>query len=130
MKKIKVMVAGALLLSSQMASADPGVFFGVVYNFGSGAGVGFSLKVLSTDKQDNVVVGAGASFYPFSQANKFGIDADIGYLTKDFAVTVGWDFLQHGVQLGAGYVDTADENVVAPATAPLLPPPPPSNVEL
>ena len=123
MKKIKVILAGALLLSSQVASADPGVFVGVVYNFGSGSGLGFSLKVLSTDRQDNVVVGVGAGFYPFSQAGKFGVDADIGYLTKNFAATVGWDFLQHGVQIGAGYVNTADEDTPVPATAAVVTPP-------
>jgi len=121
MNKFKVIFAGALLSVSQLASADPGVFFGVVYAFGAGGGPGVSLKVLSTNKEDHAVVGAGATFYPFAQANRFGLDAEAGYLAKDFAATVGWDFLQNGVQIGAGYVNTKNDSNSTQA-APLVPP--------
>lgn len=124
MNKFKIIFAGALLSVSQLASADPGVFFGLVYAFGAGGGPGVSLKVLSTNKEDHAVVGAGATFYPFSQANRFGLDVEVGYLAKDFAATVGWDFLQHGVQIGAGYVNTKDDNNSIPA-APVVPTPGP-----
>lgn len=118
MNKIKAALAVALLCSSQLSSANPGVFFGVVYSFGAGGGPGISLKVLSTNKEDHVVVGAGASFYPLASTNRFGVDADVGYLSKDFAATAGWDFLQQGVQLGVGYVNTKDNNGAAPVVVP------------
>ena len=123
MLKTKIIVASAVLLFSRLASADPGVFVGVTYAFGAGGGPGVSLKVLSTNKEDHAIVGAGVSYYPLADANKFGVDAGVGYLTKDAAVTVGWDFLQGAIQIGAGYVNTKDDNNDAPPPPP--PPPPP-----
>lgn len=110
MNKIKAILTVALLCSSAFASANPGVFFGVVYAFGAGGGPGVSLKVLSSNKEDRAVVGAGASFYPLAPTNRFGVDADVGYLSKDFAATVGWDFLQQGVLVGVGYVKTKNDS--------------------
>lgn len=93
------------------------VFFGVTDAFGTKGGPGVFLKVLSTNKEDHVV--AGTSYYPLATTNKFGIDVDVGYLAKNFAATVGWDFLQHGAQVGVGYVHTThDKAAPAPTVLP------------
>lgn len=81
-----------LLHSSQLANANLDVFLGVVYAFGTGCGPGISLKVLSTNKEDQVVAAAGAIYYPLAPTDRFGVDSDLGYLSKDFAATVGCDF--------------------------------------
>ena len=113
MNNLKLSLAIALMQTAGFASANPGVSFGVVYAFGAGGGPGISLKVLSSNKEDRAVAGVGASFYPLATSNRFGVDANVGYLSKDFGATIGWDFLQQGVQLGVGYVNTKDNNAPA-----------------
>jgi hypothetical protein len=108
---------GMLLAGATPAIADPGVFLGVTYNFGGSVGV--SLKLLSTNKEDRGALAAGVSYYPTT--SKFGIDAGAGYLFKNGAVTLGWDFLNSNPQVGIGYVNTKDNN---PASPPPPPPPP------
>jgi hypothetical protein len=108
-------LAGVLMAGSGAALADPGVFFGVTYSFGQvkpEAGLGLSLKVLSSRKEDSGVVGAGVTYYPLLSSNPFGVDVSAGYLFKDVAVTVGWDFL-HSPQVGVGYVNTRDDRAPA-----------------
>ena len=124
MKFIKISLVVSSLLLSTLAKADAGVFFGFTYAFGGG-GPAVSLKVLSSDKVNEGVVGAGVSFYPYS-ANKFGADVSAGYNFTDSGVTIGYDFLQKGVQLGVGYVNTRNDSpapapVAAPAPAPVPP---------
>ena len=114
------LLASLLIASSTTAVADPGVFFGVAYTFGQAKpsdGLGLSLKVLSTNKEDHAVVGAGVTYYPLQSNNRFGVDLGVGYLFQDVAVTVGWDFM-HSPQVGVGYVNTKDDR-----PAPPLPPP-------
>jgi hypothetical protein len=106
----RALIASLLLVGATSTQADPGVFFGVTYAFGhSNAGLGLSLKVLSTNEQDHFVVGAGVSYYPLMKDNKFGVDVGVGYVFEDVAVTVGWDFM-HSPQIGIGYVDTEDDD--------------------
>jgi hypothetical protein len=114
---------GMLLAGATPAIADPGVFLGVTYNFGGSVGV--SLKLLSTNKEDRGALAAGVSYYPTT--SKFGIDAGAGYLFKNGAVTLGWDFLNSNPQVGIGYVNTKDNNPASPPPPP--PPPPPEDGE-
>jgi hypothetical protein len=115
----RTLMATLLIGSSATAFADPGIFFGVTYAFGqTSPGVGVSLKVMSTDKEDHAAVGAGVTYYPLLSSNPFGVDVDVGYLFKNSAVTVGWDFL-HSPQVGVGYVNTWKASP-APAPAPVL----------
>jgi hypothetical protein len=103
------LIASFLVASSASAMADPGFFFGVTYAFGqSSPGVGLSLKVLSTNKEDHAAVGAGVTYYPLLSGNPFGVTADVGYVFQDAAVTVGWDFM-HSPQVGVGYVNTKSD---------------------
>ena len=114
----RTVIAALLLLGSTAVFADPGVFFGVTYNFKGASGIGLSIKVLSTDRQDRGVLGLGVSYLPLLQ--KFGADVDAGYQFKNGAVTGGWDFINNSPQLGLGYVNTEErKHVVAPVPAPL-----------
>jgi len=110
MKKSSSVLAMLLLLSSSFVMADAGIFAGVVYNFGAKSNFGISLKVLSTDEEDKGAIGAGVSYYPGNDSNKFGMDLSAGYVFKNGAVTLGWDFLQSQSQLGLGFVDTDDDD--------------------
>ena len=116
----KCIVIGALAAMSVTAHADVGVMVGIGYTFGGG-GPAITLKALSSDSKDEAVVAAGASFYPLS-ANKFGLDLGVGYHFDDAAVTLGWDFLQNGVQGGIGWANTQNDNP-APVAAPVVPGP-------
>ena len=124
MKKITLLI---LLSLSCTVQADPGIFLDITYAFGANAGPGISLKVLSNNKEERAVAAAGVSFYPLNTTQKFGTDLGVGYLGNDIAATIGWDFLQKGVQIGLGYVNSKDDNnkSAPPAVAPPPPPPPP-----
>ncbi len=113
MKKSLALIS-LLLAGTTPALADPGAFIGLTYNFGGSVGV--SLKVLSTNKQDRGALAAGISYFPVT--GYYGIDAGAGYLFKNGAVTLGWDFLNSNPQIGVGYVDTKVEH----HTPPPLPP--------
>lgn len=118
----QILLAGVLMAGSGAALADPGVFFGVTYSFGQAkpeAGLGVSLKVLSSRTQDHGVVGAGVTYYPLLNSNPFGVDVSAGYLFDHAAVTVGWDFL-HSPQVGIGYVNTRHKADTQPVV--VLPP--------
>lgn len=105
----RTILASFLIGSSTVAVADPGVFLGVSYAFGqSSPGVGLSLKVMSTNREDRAAVGAGVSYYPMLSGNKFGVTADVGYVFENAAVTVGWDFM-HSPQVSVGYMNTKDD---------------------
>ena len=126
MKISKVIIISSFVLTSGLAKADVGIFLGLSYAFGGG-GPGVSLKVLSSDEENKAVVGAGVSYYPMS-AKHLGADISVGYNFKNFGVTAGYDFLQSGVQIGAGYVNTDDDDQSrspAPVVVPPPPPPPP-----
>jgi hypothetical protein len=113
----RTLMATLLMAGSATAVADPGVFFGVTYTFGHAVeGVGLSLKVMSTNKEDHAAVGAGVTYYPLLSENTFGVDVGVGYVFQDAAVTVGWDFM-HSPQVGVGYVNTKPDR---PAVAPVV----------
>ncbi len=126
MKNIKIALALSALTFSPMVYADAGVFLGISYAFGGG-GPGVSLKVLSSDKEDKAVVGAGATYYPLSSNNQFGLDVGVGYNFNNAGVMVGYDFLQSGIQASVGYVNTDDDHKsnASAATAPVVVTPPP-----
>ncbi len=102
MKKYLVFLGLFLLSSATTAIANPGILFGLSYNFGGS--VGLSLKVLSTNKEHHGALAVGTSYYPLTK--KFGLDAGAAYLTKDAAVSLDWDFLNNTPQVGVGYINT------------------------
>lgn len=111
----KTLLAASLALASQFAHADAGGFIGIVYQFGgTNSGLGIGVKVTSSDEEDKGIVAAGVTFYPFATAGtQFGADLSVGYNFDDTAVTVGWDFLRGGPQVGIGYSDTEDDRPAA-----------------
>jgi hypothetical protein len=78
---------------------------GLTYNFNGG--IGLSLKVLSTNKEDSGVVSGGVSYYPLT--NKFGVSLGAGYVVKNGAATLEWDFINNTPIVNVGYAKTKDE---------------------
>lgn len=104
---MKKLLCVALLSASMIstASATPGVFIGVAYNFGGTVAV--SLKALSTKREDRFAVVAGVNYFPKTERVSF--DAGAGYVFKDGATTLTWDFTHQEVQAGLGYVPSTKE---------------------
>ena len=105
-----VVLSTALMLTSALAS--PGAMFGIAYSFGgSGAGgLGITLKITSSNEANIAIASAGVSYYPLAKEQKFGADIGGGYLFENVPVVMSWDFLQSGVQLSTGYVNTMDDD--------------------
>lgn len=73
---------------------SPSAFVGVSFAFGGGASsVGFSTRILSSNKPNEVVGAVGVTFYPWSD-DMFGIDLGIGYVGDEFVGTASYDFIQ------------------------------------
>jgi hypothetical protein len=86
----------------------PGVMVGVAFDFGGppkAEDFGITAKILSNRTENNVVVGAGVTFFPWS-TEKFGIDASVGYNFRHTAVMGGYDFLRNKPQLSGGWSST------------------------
>lgn len=124
----RLLIAAGLLVGSTVASADPGMLAGISYNFGGS--VGFTIKALSGNHQDEAVASIGLSYFPWSDTHHFGIDLGGGYLFENEAVTFSWDALAEQWQLSAGYIHGDDNNArwpVLPKPVVTPPPPPPQN---
>ncbi len=98
----KWLFAAALSLAATQVHASPGVMFGISYSLGSG--MGLSLKVLSSDRENRNVASVGTSYYP--RGNRVGIDFGVGRTFENGAATVSWDVLNHSPKFGVGYVNT------------------------
>ena len=110
-RRFGTMTIAGILMSTTLACAGPQAMFGLSYNWGGSTGwqnLGVSVKVVSDNEKDQVIAAAGLSYYPWSPADKFGADLSGGYLFDSFALTAGWDFLQNGWIVSAGYVNTVD----------------------
>ena len=122
--------AAGLAAGGQAVQADTGVMVGLAYTFGAkgGGGVGITLKLLSTRKEDSWAGAAGVTYYPWSHGNPFGVDVGVGYVFDNAVVTAGWDFL-HSPQISVGWMDTKDESTssgggtIVPGEAPPSPGP-------
>jgi hypothetical protein len=103
----KIIVATVLGVCAAGAHADAGFMLGVAYNFDGQAapsGLGFTAKVLTSDREDKWVGAAGVSFFPWSQ-RKLGADVSAGYTFDDSTVLVGYDILKQAPQVSAGWSD-------------------------
>ncbi len=118
-----LLIVGVLLFGLvAQAQAEVSGFFGLSYTLGASLdNLGVTAKVMSDDEEDTAIVGAGVDFYPFAEGNKFGIDISAGYLFTDFALTIGWDFLQKKPQFSAGYVNTKEDKKSSSAPPPAAP---------
>ena len=127
----KPLFAVVLSIFATGAQADVGMMVGVAYNFGgpvSLKNLGFTAKVLSSDKEDKWVGALGASFYPWSN-QRFGVDVSAGYNFQDSAVLFGYDFLKGGLHLSGGWVNTDHEGSDPPSGPPASPPPNPPQAQ-
>jgi len=94
-------------LLSCPAYADATLMFGVSINFGGGEKPAWGLtgKLLSSDRPDEIVGVAGATWF-FD--GYLGLDAGLGYTLNNAAVTLTFDFLNQRPQFSAGWakIDT------------------------
>ena len=87
-------MAVALELPTTTTEYSPSAFVGVSFAFGGGASsVGFSTRILSSNKPNEVVGAVGVTFYPWSD-DMFGIDLGLGYVGDEFVGTASYDFIQ------------------------------------
>ncbi len=82
--------------------------FGLDYTFGDKGGLGLTLKLVSTRKEDKWAAVAGATWYPQNKVRPFGVDIGAGYVVDNAVVSVGWDFL-HSPQIGVGVMNTKED---------------------
>lgn len=108
------LVLTGLLGLALPAVADPGVFLGIGYTFGEKGGLGLTLKVTSTKKEDRLAAAAGITWYPRNNATPIGFDLGAAYVFDNGVVGLGWDFL-HSPQFWMGVGDTDDKRSAGPS---------------
>lgn len=111
--------AGSALAVPPPCNSDtaPTIMAGITFNFGgniSAENFGFTLKALHTNEADHFVVGAGGTFYPWSD-ERFGLDLSAGYNGSGAAALVGYDFLKKAPVVSGGLVDTEEGISFCPA---------------
>jgi len=117
-------LAGAPVPPPENPSAT--FMLGIAEEFGdsaSDADIGFTAKILSTNRPQSFVLGAGVSFFPWAEGDQFGLDIDGGVLLDNFAILGGYDLLRQKLQVSGGWVPTLDDT----ASPPPPPPPPPAS---
>jgi hypothetical protein len=102
--------------STQKGSQNPGVFLGLTYALGSKDGLGFTLQVTSSRRDDQGVAAAGVSYYPTT--GKVGIPLSLGYQKSDTLVLGGYDLLLKIPVIQGGYTNTSDDKSVQTCLAP------------
>lgn len=115
----KPLVAAILSIFATGAQADAGAMLGVAYNFGGPASLnnlGFTAKVLTSDKEDKWVGALGVTFFPWS-GKQLGLDLSGGYNFQHSAVLIGYDFLKREPQISGGWSNTDDDKK---SSAPIL----------
>ena len=104
----QTLLVAALGVVTLSAQADPGYMMGVSYALDGQASVknlGFTGKVLTSDKEDKWVGAAGVSVYPWAD-RKLGLDIGGGYNFDRSAAIISYDFLQAKPSLSGGWSDT------------------------
>jgi len=104
----QTLLAAALGVVTLSAQADPGYMVGISYALDGQASVknlGFTGKVLTSDKEDKWVGAAGVSVYPWAD-RKLGLDLGGGYNFDRSAAIISYDFLQAKPQISGGWSDT------------------------
>jgi opacity protein-like surface antigen len=128
MKKLLLSTSAAALLGLSPAAADPTFMLGGTFTFGAGQGTqfGISARVISDNRPDQGVLGAGVTFYPGD--GEFGFDVFAGYTFDEGVFGVGYDFAQRQPLVSLGYANMRDEApppVSCQPQPPVQPPPPP-----
>jgi len=110
MKALKIIFISVMI--NGVVFAKPAFFGGITYKFGSGLeNAGITTKVISDNKDKKVVIGAGATYYPWAKSGKqFGVDVSAGYNLKNTTVMAGWDFLQNQPSVSLGFNVSSNDN--------------------
>lgn len=119
---MKKFIIATILLGSSFGSAhalcpptidaQPSVMAGLTFSFGGGNAAenfGFTLKMLNTNEANHFVLGAGGSYYPWSDT-KFGLDLSAGYNVNEATALAGYDFLKKAPVFSGGWVNTAEKD--------------------
>ena len=117
MFKIRNLCAAAVIATGSVAAADakplqpnysPSVMVGMTFAFGGGSsGLGFSLRLLSSNEPNTAVFAGGVTYFPWAQ-NHFGVDLGVGMNTNGIVGTLGYDFLQNAPVFSLGGTKQAD----------------------
>lgn len=129
MKTIVQLLISSLVVSSSIAAADPGIMFGISYNFGGS--VGFTAKAMSDNEENEMAAVAGVSYFPWEKSNRLGVDVGAGYVVApNTVITGGWDFMANKIQFSTGYMNTDNGESNSPVVLPVkkAPQPPPNPV--
>jgi hypothetical protein len=103
----KLLIPLILLFLSFSARADAGYFVGLTFILDANAtakNVGFTAKMLNSDKHDEWKFAIGGSVYPWSE-NLFGIDVGAGYSSDNAAGILSYDLLQAKPAVSLGWVN-------------------------
>lgn len=108
MRKLLMSTALTGGLAVSPAFADPTVMIGLSWTFGGSQSgqFGVSGRVLSDNVKEEWVGAVGATYYFGS--GEFGVDAGIGYNWENTPITLTYDFLNRGAQIGLGWADLED----------------------
>jgi hypothetical protein len=108
---------GCTPTTTTVKSDDPGIFLGITYAFGSKEGLGFTLQMTSSRRDDRGVVAAGVSYYPSS--GMIGVPVGVGYQKSHTLVLGGYDILLGAPVIHGGYTNTSKDRVVAESCPPI-----------
>ena len=98
-------------VTPEKKDTDPTVFLGMTVGLGSSdvsKQIGFTVKALSSNAEDEAVFGGGVGYYPWSD-DKIGLDLGVGYNFTNIGVFGGYDVLRRMPTLSAGYVPTVSD---------------------
>jgi len=103
----KALLAAVLSTFAIGVQADAGYMLGITYNLDGQASLknlGFTAKVLSSDREEKWVGAAGVTLFPWAD-RKLGLDLGGGYTFNNATALVSYDFLQVAPQLSVGWTD-------------------------
>ena len=110
---IAVPLMNATALAAMPVTPQPSatLMLGIAAEFGDGAApeVGFTAKILSTNKPNSFVLGAGITFFPWAESNNLGLDLDAGVILHNVAILGGYDLLRQQLQVSGGWAPTMKE---------------------
>lgn len=89
-------------------SSSPTFMLGIAVEFGETVNkpdVGFTAKVLSSNKPNEFVVGGGVNFFPWAK-DQVGLDVGAGYNFNHVGALASYDFLRWKPQVSVGYIPT------------------------
>lgn len=112
---MKKLIAATLISGfAATAHADVGAFAGITYLFGDKGGLGFTVKALTTRKEEKAVGAIGVNFYP-ARSQQFGVDVGVGYQWQDAALILGYDVLNQNATVSGGWSDTKSKDAPTPS---------------